>query len=98
MDCVKLEDMYQRAEYQIIKSRLQEDRSRIQVVTGPRQVGKSTVVKQVLQDIDIPYLLFSADNVPNVNRNWISDCWNSARTLKDNKSLDTIILVIFTSY
>ena len=56
--------MYKRAEYQIIKDRMEEPRKFIQVVMGARQVGKSTVVKQVLKDISIPYQLFSADNVP----------------------------------
>ena len=58
--------MYKRSEYQIITSRLKEPRKFIQVVMGPRQVGKSTVVKQVLQDLDLPYQQFSADNVPAV--------------------------------
>lgn len=39
--------MYKRAEYQIIKNRLEEQRKFIQVVMGARQIGKSTVVKQV---------------------------------------------------
>ena len=56
--------MYKRTEYQLIRRRLEEPRKFIQVVMGPRQVGKSTVVKQVLQDLDAPYQLFSADNVP----------------------------------
>lgn len=51
--------MYKRAEYQTIKNRLAEGGKFIQVVMGPRQVGKSTVVRQVLQDIDIPYQLFA---------------------------------------
>jgi hypothetical protein len=48
--------MYKRAEYQIIKNRLEESRKFIQVVMGARQIGKSTVVKQVLKDLDLPYL------------------------------------------
>ena len=56
--------MYKRAEYQVITSRLKKPRKFILVVMVPRQVGKSTVVKQVLQDLDLPYQLFSADNVP----------------------------------
>lgn len=40
--------MYKRAEYQTITNRLKEPRKFIQVVMGPRQIGKSTVVKQVL--------------------------------------------------
>ena len=59
--------MYKRAEYQVIKSRLEEPKRFIQVVMGPRQVGKSTVVRQVLKDLDLPYKFFSADNVPATN-------------------------------
>lgn len=59
--------MYKRSEYQTIKCRLEEQRRFIQVVMGARQVGKSTVVKQVLKDLEIPYQFFSADNVPTMN-------------------------------
>ena len=75
-------------------NRLKEPRKFIQVVMGPRQVGKSTVVKQVLQDLDMPYQLFSADNVPASNTAWISNCWAAVRSLKENKGLESIILVI----
>ena len=72
--------MYQRAQYQIIKERIQEERHFLQVVLGPRQVGKTTVVKQVLRDLALPYQLYSADNVPATQSAWISDCWNTVRT------------------
>ena len=86
--------MYKRSEYQIIKERLKERRKFIQVVMGPRQVGKSTVVKQVLEDTDAHYLLFSADNVPASNTAWVSNCWAAVRSMQSNKGLDGIILVI----
>lgn len=86
--------MYKRSEYKIIKSRLEEQRHFIQVVTGPRQIGKSTVVKQVLKDIDIPFQFFSADNVPATNSYWISDCWSSVRSLLAVKKYESIILAI----
>ncbi len=86
--------MYKRIEYQLIRRRLEEPRKFIQVVMGPRQVGKSTVVKQVLQDLDAPYQLFSADNVPAGNTAWVSNCWAAVRSLKENKQLDSYILVI----
>ena len=66
--------MYKRKEYQIIKNRLEEPRRFIQVVMGARQIGKSTVVKQVLNDINTPYQFFSADDVPATNNAWISNC------------------------
>lgn len=86
--------MYKRAEYHVIINRLKEPRRFIQVVTGARQIGKSTVVKQALKDLDAPYLFFSADNVPATNPAWISNCWEAARNLKSNKDWDNIILVI----
>lgn len=86
--------MYKRAEYQIIKSRLEEQRKFIQVVVGARQIGKSTVVKQVLKDIDLPYQFYSADNVPASNTAWISDCWEAVRSLKRNNNWESAILVI----
>ena len=86
--------MYKRTEYQVIKNRLQEQRKFIQVVMGARQIGKSTVVKQVLKDLDAPYQLFSADNVPATNSAWISNCWAAVRSLKESKELESIILVI----
>ena len=86
--------MYKRTEYQIIKERIKESRKFIQVVMGARQIGKSTVVKQVLNDLDEPYRMFSADNVPTTNSAWISDCWAAVRSLKENKGWDSIVLVI----
>lgn len=86
--------MYKRAEYQIIKKRLEEPRKFIQVVMGARQIGKSTVVKQVLKDLDLPYQFYSADNVPASNTAWISDCWETVRSLKRNNGWESAILVI----
>ena len=85
--------MYKRAVFQTIKRRLEEPRKFIQVVMGPRQVGKSTVVKQVIQELNTPFQLFSADNVPASNTAWVSNCWAAVRSLKESKGLETIILV-----
>lgn len=86
--------MYQRSDYQTIKQRLEEPRRFIQVLTGPRQVGKSTVVKQVLQDLSIPYQFFNADNIPAISNSWISDCWASVRSLKKAENIPAIALII----
>lgn len=94
MHCVKCNYMYKRSEYLTIKNRLEEPRKFIQVVMGPRQVGKSTVVKQVLQDLDAPWQFYSADNVPASNSAWISNCWAAVRSLKESKGYECIVLVI----
>ena len=86
--------MYKRSEYQTITNRLKEQRRFIQVVMGARQIGKSTVVKQVLKDLDAPYQLYSADNVPAINSAWISNCWAAVRSLKENNGWKSVILVI----
>ncbi len=51
----------------------------IQVISGPRQVGKSTLVKQVLSESTVPYTAVSADNVPHDNTAWIGEVWQNAR-------------------
>lgn len=86
--------MYKRPEYQKIKSRLEEDRKFIQVVMGARQIGKSTLVKQILNDISLPFQFFSADNVPAINSGWVSNCWEATRSLKESNGWDSIVLVI----
>lgn len=56
--------MYTRKEYVLLKQRLEEPRHFIQVLMGARQIGKSTLVKQVLKDLPIPHLFYAADDVP----------------------------------
>ena len=86
--------MYKRRHFIELKSRLLENRNKIQVLSGPRQIGKSTLVKQVLKEIDIPYLLVSADDVSSNNSNWITETWSTARSIMKVKKYDVFILVI----
>lgn len=86
--------MYKRAVYKVIKSRIEEPRRFIQVVMGARQIGKSTVVRQVLGDLVLPYRFFSADNVPATNGSWIADCWNAVRSLMKVNGWLCCVLVI----
>lgn len=61
-------------------TRISEPRHFLQVIVGPRQIGKSTMVKQVLKDISMPYLYAVADAEPSNNAQWISRQWESARS------------------
>ena len=65
--------MFKKKEYSILKDRLAEPRRFIQVISGPRQVGKSTMVKQVLNDTDIPHIFVTADGVSPQNQQWINE-------------------------
>lgn len=71
--------MYRRAQFDELTARLSERRMMIQVVAGPRQVGKSTMVKQVLQETTIPNMFVSADGIPKNNTTWIGEVWETAR-------------------
>ena len=71
-----------------------EKRRFIQVIMGPRQVGKSTLAKQVVKSQDIPYMFYTADAVPVTNFGWISDCWNAARARIKVEKLPELILII----
>ena len=71
--------MIKRQEYDLLSRRLREKRHFIQVLLGPRQVGKTTVVQQVLEDIEIPHLYFSADDTSAAGTAWLDSCWATAR-------------------
>lgn len=86
--------MYKRKYYNIIKERIQEERISIQVIAGPRQVGKSTVVSQILEDISIPYLFESADGIETNNSEWISTIWTNARSIMQLRKHNEFLIVI----
>ncbi|MFH1783087.1 MAG: ATP-binding protein [Candidatus Omnitrophota bacterium] len=62
-----------------IANRLQEKRKFIQVVIGPRQVGKTTAVQQVLENIAFPYHYAAADLPAPPLAEWIFQQWDLAR-------------------
>lgn len=86
--------MIQRSYFQKIVARINEPRKFIQIVEGPRQVGKSTLIKQVLHGITVPWMHFAADNVPATRSAWICDCWASARNKLQMEHLPELLLVI----
>ena len=71
--------MYKRHQYKELRSRIEEPRDKIQVISGPRQVGKSTLVKQVLSDMAIRFTAVSADNTDPRDTGWIGEIWETAR-------------------
>lgn len=71
--------MYQRKQFSVLCDRIAESRRFIQVIAGPRQVGKSTLVKQVVKTLTIPYTIETADAIDSNDAQWISDVWESVR-------------------
>lgn len=70
---------YKRAQYEEILNRINEPRSKMQVIVGPRQVGKSTLIGQVLEACNVPYENYSADDVAGVSADWLSQVWETQR-------------------
>ncbi len=85
---------YIRKQYHTLSARIQEPRRFMQVVAGPRQVGKSTLVAQVLQDMTIPHSIVVADAVDPNDSDWIHRVWEAARTTMRLRGEEQHLLVV----
>lgn len=63
----------------LLEKRLSEKRQFIQVLAGPRQVGKTTLVSQLVERMSVPVTSVTADGVDENNAEWIADQWNAVR-------------------
>ncbi|MBW6533765.1 MAG: ATP-binding protein [Mariniphaga sp.] len=86
--------MFKRPYFQTLTKRLKEPKKFIQVITGPRQVGKTTLVHQVLKEIQTPSMYISADGVINIGPEWIEQQWNNARLKLKTSNFSELIFVI----
>ena len=86
--------MIQRTYLQLIRKRIEEERRFIQVIFGPRQVGKTTTVNQVLKEVNIPFYSISADAVPASNTGWLEEQWEIAHLKMQQAESKEYLLVI----
>jgi uncharacterized protein len=70
---------YVRAQSKLLATRLAEQRRFIQVVAGPRQVGKTTLVQHVTEASGLHIRFASADEPTLCGREWIAQQWGAAR-------------------
>ena len=70
---------YRRTQAAELARRLAESRRLLHVVAGPRQVGKSTLVQQVTEGLDVPVRYASADEPTLRGAEWIAQQWDAAR-------------------
>ena len=79
-------------------ARLQEPRRFLQVVAGPRQVGKTTLVRQALAWLaqqpgkPVAQHSVSADNPGLVGSSWLSTQWETARALALQAGASILVL------
>ena len=68
-----------RSQATLLARRLRETRRFIQAVTGPRQVGKTTLVRQVIEGHGLRARFASADEPTLRGQSWIEQQWEAAR-------------------
>lgn len=85
---------YIRKQFDTLKERISEPRKFMQVLAGPRQVGKSTLVGQVLERIKIAHAMEVADGIEPKDIDWIHRVWEAARTTMMLRGLTEYLLVI----
>ncbi|MEQ2006388.1 MAG: ATP-binding protein [Limisphaerales bacterium] len=73
--------------------RLKEQRRFLQVLAGPRQVGKTTLVRQVITATKLPAHYASADEPSLRDRTWVEQQWDAAR-LKAREGKAGALLVL----
>lgn len=85
---------YKRQQFAEVLERMNEPRRFIQVLAGPRQVGKSTLIDQALSECQLPHYLYNADGVDENDTDWIRRIWESVRTQMDTKQQKEAVLAI----
>jgi hypothetical protein len=85
--------MIRQSIHQELLKRLKEKRRFVQVLAGPRQVGKTTVVRQVMEASKIPAHYASADEPTLRDRTWLEQQWDLAR-LKAREAPTGALLVL----
>jgi len=86
--------MFERPYLKSIRSRIEEPRKFIQVILGPRQVGKTTMVTQLISQLSTLNLYQSADAVTATNSVWLTQVWESARLRIKTTGATELLLII----
>lgn len=84
--------MYKRIYFDKLRSRLSDSKDLIQVILGPRQVGKTTLIRQLVAEMGWTIFYHSADSPVPQSASWIEQKWNEAR-LKLSKNEQKIFLI-----
>ena len=86
--------MFVRPIGQVLETRLLERRRFIQVLAGPRQVGKTTLARQVIERAELPVHFASADEPALRDRVWVEQQWEIARLRAQEDAATGCILVL----
>jgi predicted AAA+ superfamily ATPase len=86
-------DSYVRPQARELAKRLKEPRRFLQVVAGPRQVGKTTLVDQVTRASGLPLRFVSADDPTLRGPGWIDAQWDLARLAAQDNPQGAILVL-----
>ena len=90
----KLFIMFERPHLQQVTKRILEPRKFVQVILGPRQVGKTTLVSQLVQNYKSESLVVSADALGASNTYWLEQQWETARIKLKQSEAEEFLLVV----
>ena len=79
---------------EVLEARLREPRRFIQVLAGPRQVGKTTLARQVMERAGLAVHFASADEPALRDRIWIEQQWDIARMRATEAESESAVLVL----
>ena len=83
---------YKRPLFEVVLRRLREPRRFLQVLCGPRQSGKTTLIRQVLDSLDMPTHYASADEPGLRPLGWIAEQWELGR-LKIRRGGEVVVVL-----
>jgi predicted AAA+ superfamily ATPase len=84
---------YKRPVFEVAKARVTEARRFIQVLSGPRQSGKTTIAHQIMESLGIPCHYATGDQPLLKAGTWIEQQWEVAR-LKLKETNKTVLLIL----
>ena len=87
--------MYKRPIYTVLAERILDPRRFIQVLSGPRQVGKTTLISQALEAYPHGSHYASADEPSLKDAIWIEQQWETARLRSETSGWDSNFLLVF---
>ena len=85
---------YVRPQAAELLSRLREPRRFLQIITGARQVGKTTLITQVAGQSGLAHRFASADEPTLRGPDWIAQQWDAARLMADHAEDQRALLIL----
>jgi len=85
--------MFERQQTTTLAARMRESRRFIQMLVGPRQVGKTTSLRQVFDKLNLPFHYATADAAMLQSDVWLEEQWAIARDLHAT-SVQPVLLAI----